>query len=120
MRNTSIASALLLLAGVAVLTISMSSRAVAGNVDSGKAVYVESCAKCHGNTGAGDGRAGRSLEHKPTPFNDKAKLSPDDKLFKATREGGKAVGQSGEMEGFPKLSDDQVRDVIAYIKTLAK
>jgi len=120
MKATSMASATVLLTALALLTISMSSRAVAANEDSGKATYVESCAKCHGNSGAGDGRAGRSLEHKPTPFNDKSKLSPDEKLFKATKEGGKAVGQSGEMEGFPKLSDDQVRDVIAYIKTLAK
>ena len=120
MRNAPVTFAVLLLAAVGVLTASMSSRALGASLEGGKAIYEESCAKCHGTAGAGDGRAGRSLEHKPTAFNVTSKLAPDDKLFKATREGGKAVGQSGDMEGFPKLSDEQIRDVIAYVKTLAK
>ncbi len=121
MRHASIASAFLLFAAVAVLLTSETSRAAEGaSADRGKEIYGESCAKCHGKSGEGDGRAGKSLEHKPTAFTDKSKLATDDKLFKATKEGGKAVGQSSDMEGFPKLSDDQIHDVVAYIKTFAK
>ena len=121
MKPATAAAAVVLVAGMALLLVSRNSGgAELGNAEHGKALYDESCAKCHGKTGAGDGRAGRELEHKPTPFNVKSKLSADDKLFKATKEGGKAVGQSGDMEAFPKLSDEQIHDVIAYLKTLAK
>ena len=120
MKHAPVLAAVLMLAGLAFAMSRDSGGVEIANAERGKAVYDEGCAKCHGKTGGGDGRAGKELEHKPTPFNVKAKLSADDKLFKATKEGGKAVGQSGDMEGFPKLSDDQIHDVIAYIKTLAK
>ena len=121
MKHAKVASVILLIACVSLLISGTSSRAAdAGNVEKGKALYDESCAKCHGNTGAGDGRAGRELDPKPNPFNDKSKLATDEVLFKGTRGGGKAVGKSGTMEAFPNLTDAQINDVIAYIKTLAK
>ena len=98
-----------------------SSVAFAGaDVKNGKALYDADCAKCHGKTGDGDGKLGRSLEHKPTNFNDKAKLAADDELTKSIRGGSKAIGKSGDMDGFPKYTDEQLADVIGYLKTLAK
>ena len=86
----------------------------------GKELYEAKCAKCHGATGDGSGRSGRSLKHKPTKFNDAADLKKisDDDMFKSIKSGGEAVGQSKEMEGFPSLKDDQIKELIPYIKTL--
>ena len=90
------------------------------DVKNGKALYDADCAKCHGKTGDGDGKLGRSLEHKPTNFNDKTKVAADDELTKSIRGGSKAIGKSGDMDGFPKYTDEQIADVIGYLKTLAK
>ena len=105
-----------------IVSAHLNTASAAGVAQAGKALYDEKCAKCHGRTGDGDGRAGRSLEHKPTAFNDKALMAKesDDRMSKAIRSGGTAIGKSKEMEGFPDLSDQQIADLIAYVKTLAK
>jgi mono/diheme cytochrome c family protein len=87
-----------------------------------KELYEKKCAKCHGLDGDGNGRAGRSLKHTPTAFKDKAATAKftDDQLVKSIKEGGEAIGQSKDMEGFPTLKDDEVKGLVAYIKTLGK
>jgi mono/diheme cytochrome c family protein len=90
--------------------------------DASKDLYDDKCAKCHGADGDGNGRGGRSLKHKPTVFKDKAAMEKvtDEELFKSIKQGGEAVKQSKEMEAYPSLTDDQIKGLIAYIKTLAK
>lgn len=114
---SAVVAALALLAGLA-----GGARAAppAGDAGRGKPIYEEQCAKCHGVDGDGKGRAGRSLEHMPTSFTNKSKLPSDDDLFKAIRGGGKAVGKSGDMEAYPKFSDQEVADLVAYVRTLSK
>jgi len=95
------------------------SRAAAGDADKGKPIYSAQCVTCHGKAGDGNGPVGRALNPRPRAFN-KGNLLPDDQLFKVIRQGGKAVGLSKDMDAYPALSDQQIWDVIAYIKTLAK
>ena len=100
----------------------------AGNPENGKTLYDAKCAKCHGKTGAGDGKSAKALNTQPTAFNvpvtytDKKKLdiSPDERLAKAIREGGQAVQQSKEMDAYPSYTDQEIQDILAYLKTLAK
>lgn len=90
--------------------------------DTGKEIYDKKCAKCHGADGDGQGRAGRSLKKAPTPFNIKADMDKisDEELTKATKEGGKAVNKSEEMEAYPNYSDTEMKDLISYIRSLGK
>ena len=94
--------------------------AVEADVEAGKADYQLYCASCHGKTGAGDGPLGQVLNPKPARHNDGAYMNPltDDHLFKVIKFGGASVGKSPTMAplGF---SDQQIHNVIAFIRTLA-
>jgi mono/diheme cytochrome c family protein len=88
----------------------------ADDAQAGKPLYVQHCVVCHGISGKGNGPSGRKLDPKPTDF---TKAIPnDEEWFKATKLGSKAVGKSKGMESFAaKLSDQQIKDVLAYAKT---
>jgi high-affinity iron transporter len=91
----------------------------AGDADKGKPIFVAQCASCHGKAGDGNGPAGKALTPRPRAFT-KADLPTDEKMASVIQKGGKANGLSADMDAYPALSDQQVADVIAYIKTLAK
>jgi mono/diheme cytochrome c family protein len=93
------------------------------DAERGAARYQMFCASCHGPTGAGDGPAGQTLQPRPAHHNDGAYMNAlsNEHLFKVIKEGGASVGKSPLMAPWGgALSDDQIRDVIAYIRTLAK
>jgi mono/diheme cytochrome c family protein len=95
----------------------LSGVASAENVAQGKQVYAEQCVVCHGIRGKGNGPSGKGLNPKPTDFT--TAVANDEEWFKATKLGTKAIGKSAGMEGFAaKLTDEQIRDVLAYVKTL--
>ncbi len=62
---------------------------------------------------------GQESSPRPRAFS-QGSLSPDATLFKVIRKGGKANGLSKDMDAYPQFTDQQVWDLIAYIKTLAK
>jgi mono/diheme cytochrome c family protein len=90
----------------------------AEDVAAGKLLYGQQCVVCHGIKGKGNGPSGKALNPKPTDFTTVTNVD-DSEWFKATKLGSKAVGKSNGMEGFAaKLSDEQIRDVLAYVKTM--
>src|SRR5262249_31841468 len=54
------------------------------------------CTPCHGESGTGDGAAGRTLKTHPANFTDCSRMSKeaDDKLFRVIKEGGGSTGLS--------------------------
>ena len=91
-----------------------------GEVERGRAVYLKRCATCHGP--AGDGRGTLKLKVQPTDFTAPGVLArrSDWELYVVTRDGGKALGLSTVMFGWSKLiSDQEIRDAAAYVRTLA-
>ncbi|HVN64127.1 MAG TPA: cytochrome c [Candidatus Binataceae bacterium] len=97
----------------------------AGNVAAGATIVTSKCVGCHGSTGAGDGPELQMLNvtNPPIPWTNKAQMSQlnDDYLSKIINGGGGSVGKSPLMPPFKgKLSDQQISDVIAYIRSLAK
>jgi mono/diheme cytochrome c family protein len=81
----------------------------------GKALYDKECAKCHGANGNGDTKMGKKLGAK-----DYTKEAIDDaKAFKATKEGLKE-GDKTLMKPIEGATDDQIKAVIAYMKTFKK
>ena len=95
---------------------------ISGNVETGKAKYMQLCASCHGNTGAGDGVASAALNPKPASHNDGNYMNPlsNEHLTKVITSGGAAVGKSPMMAPWgAALGDQGVQDVVAFVRTLA-
>lgn len=96
--------------------------AAAGDASKGAAHYAIYCASCHGPKGCGDGPLSATLNPKPAKHCDGNLMNPlsDDFLFKVVKQGGASVGKSPLMAPWGgTLSDAQIRDVIAFVRTLA-
>jgi mono/diheme cytochrome c family protein len=94
-----------------------------GDPKAGKAKYDANCVGCHGAAGKGDGAAAAALNPKPGDFTDgKAMKSLSDKfLFDIIKDGGAAQKKSPIMPASgKKLNDQDVSDIVAYIRSLAK
>jgi mono/diheme cytochrome c family protein len=114
----------LLLMSIAAFYLTPALGAVAaGDAKAGLEVHKKNCLRCHGELGKGDGPAAKLLKTKPTDWSDKSKMSSlsDQDLFKVITKGGEAAGKSKLMPAFGgKLSDQDVWNVIAFIRSLAK
>lgn len=105
------------------LGILLQALASGADVSKGKAIYDQYCAGCHGSTGKGDGPAAGALNPKPRDLSDKAyaRSLKDEYLFQITKDGGAAVKKSPLMPAMGKtLKDDQIKDLVAYLRSLAK
>jgi mono/diheme cytochrome c family protein len=91
-------------------------------VTRGNDVYQMYCASCHGPQGNGDGPVSAGLDPKPAKHSDGAYMNAlsDAHLEKVIKEGGASVGKSPLMAPWgATLSDAQVKDVIAFVRSLA-
>jgi cytochrome c oxidase cbb3-type subunit 3 len=111
----------LLLASLPLVMFGGALVAQAADAEQGKKLYGQFCASCHGQSGKGDGPAAAALNPKPRDHTDRAYMSKlsDAEMFKVIKEGGASVGRSPLMPPWgASLKDDQINDVIAYIRTL--
>jgi mono/diheme cytochrome c family protein len=85
-----------------------------------KANWEANCAKCHGADGAGKTKMGEKLKVKDyTDAKVQADLK-DDAMAKAIKDGVKE-GDSTKMKAFgDTLSEDEIKALVAYIRTLKK
>ena len=93
-----------------------------GDASRGAAAYAVYCASCHGVRGDGDGPVAAALDPRPAKHSDGAYMNAlsDEHLARVIKEGGPAVGKSPLMAAWGgSLSDAQIRDVMAYIRSLA-
>jgi len=97
---------------VAVSLLTVSSTMVFAQ--SGADIYKSKCQMCHGADGSGNTPAGKSTKARPFDSPEVLKLSDED-LIKVTKSGqGKMPAYAG------KLTDDQIKAVVAHIHTLQK
>jgi len=96
------------------------------SVDNGKKLYEANCTACHGMGGKGDGPAAIALTPKPADHSDGNYMNArnDADLFKVINMGGMAAGKSALMPGWGvpaggKLSEQDVWDLLAYVRSLA-
>jgi len=82
----------------------------------GLAVFTKNCAACHGKTGLGDGVKARALKNFPGDFS-KADFQglADGDIFYKTKTG---RDEMPKYEG--KLTDDDIWNVVNYLRTLKK
>ena len=89
----------------------------------GQTLYAKDCALCHGDTGRGDGASAAAFATKPADFTDGRLLNPlpDEFLFSVIKHGGPAEGLSPGMPPFAgHLSEAQIRQVMAHVRSLAR
>lgn len=96
--------------------------ASAGDPAKGREIYAKFCSSCHGPEGKGNGAAASAMNSKPTNLSDKAAISKfdDGGLSNAIVKGGAATGKSPLMPAFSQLKDQDVKDLVAYIRHLTK
>ena len=88
-----------------------------GRPRSGQQIYEESCFRCHGVNGKGDGPDAASLIVRPANFHRVSIRSKSDFELLATLQYGLAFSPMHGWRG--RLSDEEMSEVIAYIRTMA-
>ena len=86
------------------------------DLENAKTVYLNNCAKCHGQDGTGNGLDGAKLDPKPRNFYEEERMhsiSPSN-AFNTIRLGIEGTG----MQGFPSLPDNDVWDLAFYVVSL--
>ena len=89
--------------------------ALAADTSVGKAVFEKSCVSCHGKDGKGNPAMAKVLGEKGLDLTSKdATQKSDDQLLKVIAEG------AGKMPAQKTLSKDDQKQVLSYVRSLAK
>jgi mono/diheme cytochrome c family protein len=95
----------------------------------GEQTYEQLCISCHGPEGKGDGPAGISALPMPRDFSvgqfkfdadSDGRTGTDTDLFLVIRGGALKAGGSPLMAAWPNLSDERLRELVAYIRSLVQ
>lgn len=90
-------------------------------LDGAARMYREMCAVCHGTGGKRDGPAAEGMAVKPRDHTDAADMNSltDAQIFDIVSRGGSAVGKFAGMPAWGQaLSEQQIRDLVRYIRSL--
>ena len=89
------------------------------DVKAGQAKFKQLCATCHGATGKGEGPAAAGLNPKPKDLSQTKRT--DEGLKKIIAKGGGPNGLSYSMPAWGSmLSEQEIANIIAYIRSLKK
>ncbi len=93
--------------------------AAAGNIEAGKTLFAQNCARCHGATGRGDGEAGRDLQPRPADLTRAVRMpmASDGYLYWTISEGGAAFG-TGMPAWKDALKASDIWKIVLYLRTL--
>ena len=98
--------------GVAMVSIMLGS--TAAFAQSAADTYKSKCQMCHAADGSGDTPAGKSMKVLPFSRPEVVKMSDDDLIAVVKNGKAKMPAYAG------KLTDAQIKDVVAYIRSLQK
>lgn len=89
--------------------------ALAADASAGKAIFEKSCVSCHGKDGKGNPAMAKVLGEKGLDLTSKeATQQSDEQLLKVIAEG------AGKMPAQKTLSKDDQKQVLSYVRSLAK
>ncbi len=112
-----------MLTGALFLTVSVeeqTARAADGTSDArnGRTVFQTNCASCHGESGKGDGPTGAYLSVPPADLtSEDVRNDSDSELLSEISNG---IPDKGMPAWKSLLSAQEIRDVLAYIRTLSE
>ena len=93
------------------------------NIAAGEMLYKKgakplACSQCHGRRGKGKGKMATGMTPKPRDFSCRTMMKdiPDGQLFWIIKNGSKGTA----MMGFKALKDNQIWQLVSYIRKLAK
>ncbi len=90
------------------------------NIVKGDSLYQHTCAPCHGPRGKGDGPASVALNPKPRDHSNGAYMDKltNRHIHDVVKNGGAAFGYP-TMPGQPQLTEEQIAQAIAFVRTLS-
>ena len=109
MKKTMILAAVMVFAG-----------ALTASADAAKDNYDKMCAKCHGADGKGQTKLGQRLGSKDYSDPQVQAALKDDAIIKAIKEGLRDKDGKLLMKPTEGLSDDEVNQLVAYLRTFKK
>ena len=101
---------------IAIITLA----ALTARAEDAKALYENSCAKCHGSDGKGDTKMGKKLGAKDYTDPTVQAALTDDNAAKAIKEGLKDADGKSLMKPTEGVSDTDVKGLVAYMRTFKK
>jgi len=116
-----------LLIALSVAFLATASSASAADPAAGAILFNANCSSCHGISGKGDGPVGAALTPPPRDFtigefvfdpNGNGVNGEDEDLQLIIQNGAMKYGGSPLMAPWPTLTDEQVADIIAHIRSL--
>ena len=83
--------------------------------------WTKHCASCHGKEGKGDTKAGKKADVKDLTDPKYQASFSDEQMFKQIKEGMKDAKGKEKMKPFGGvLSDDEIKALVAHVRTLKK
>ncbi|WHZ23810.1 MAG: hypothetical protein OJF47_002922 [Nitrospira sp.] len=95
----------------------LSAQDLGGNPDRGEFIYKEQCLRCHGRLGDGNGPEARELIVRPPDFHSARSREKSDFELLVAISNGVLFSPMHSWRG--RLDDEQMADVIHYIRALA-
>jgi cytochrome c6 len=106
---------------ITVLTISLLiATPLAVRAADAKALWANNCAQCHGASGKGDTKMGKILNAMDLTDPKKQASFTDAKAAETIKNGVKQNGKTTMKAFGGKLSDDEIKALVAYVRTLKK
>ena len=94
--------------------------AISSRAADAKALWTANCTPCHGASGKGDTKMGQTLGAADLTDAKKQASFTDAQAMEAIKNGVKQNGKTAMKAFAGKLSDDDVKALVAYVRTLKK
>jgi mono/diheme cytochrome c family protein len=106
---------------IVIITISLfAASAMSVRAADAKANWDNNCAQCHGKDGHADTKIGKTLNAKDLTDPKVQAAFTDAKATQSIKEGVKENGKTTMKAFGGKLTDDEVKALVAYVRTLKK
>lgn len=102
-----------------VMTALLAGAVIGAQAGDAKGIWEKQCTKCHGSSGNGDTKMGKKLKIRDlTDAKTQAELT-DAKMTDAIKNGVKEDGKT-KMKPAEGVSDGDIKDLVAFVRTLKK
>jgi mono/diheme cytochrome c family protein len=98
----------------------LAASAMSARAADAKANWAANCAQCHGKSGAADTKMGKQLNAKDLTDPKIQAAFTDAKATQSIKEGVKENGKTTMKAFGGKLTDDEIKALVAYVRTLKK